>query len=262
MMVMYKKLSIITILSLLSLNVVAQGDKSAIEILDIVDDLWRGESSHSNLIMEVKTKNYSRVLGMESWSKGKDYSMIRILKPKKEKGTATLKSKKNIYTYLPKTDRTIRLTSGMMMGSWMGSHFTNDDLVKESRLRDDYIPEITFQGETDSKKEPDKGSKKIIKLTLIPREDAPVVWGKIVLDLQLPDYVPIKQIYFDEDLEVSRSMVFSDVKVVGKRKLPMILKVIPADEPEEYTQITYQFIEFDIDIADRFFSISELRRTK
>ena len=255
---MFKNIFIFTLLSLTSLNVVAQSNQSATEILDIIDDLWRGESSHSNLTMEVKTKNYYRVLGMESWSKGKDYSMIRILKPKKEKGTATLKSKKNIYTYLPKTDRTIRLTSGMMMGSWMGSHFTNDDLVKESRLRDDYVAEITFQGAIDSKED----SKKIIKLTLIPREDAPVVWGKIELDLQLPDYIPLKEVYFDEDLEVSRTMIFTDVKVVGHRKLPMILKVIPADEPEEYTQITYQSIEFDIGIAERFFSISELRRAK
>ena len=255
---MCKKFFIIPFLSLLSLNAVAQGNQSATEILDIIDDLWRGESSHSNLTMEVKTKNYHRTLDMESWSKGKDYSMIRILKPKKEKGTATLKSEKNIYTYLPKTDRTIRLTSGMMMGSWMGSHFTNDDLVKESRLRDDYVPEITFQGAIDS----NQNSKNIIKLTLIPKENAPVVWGKIELDLQLPDYVPLKEVYFDEDMEVSRAMIFTDVKVVGHRKLPMTLKVIPADEPEEYTQITYQFIEFDIDIADRFFSISELRRTK
>jgi len=255
---MFKNIFIFTFLSLTSLNVVAQSNQTAIEILDIIDDLWRGESSHSSLTMEVKTKNYYRVLGMESWSKGKDYSMIRILKPKKEKGTATLKSKKNIYTYLPKTDRTIRLTSGMMMGSWMGSHFTNDDLVKESRLRDDYVAEITFQGAIDSK----EGSKKIVKLTLIPREDAPVVWGKIELDIQLPDYVPIKEIYFDEDLEVSRTMVFTDVKKVGRRNLPMTLKIIPADEPKEYTQITYQFIEFDIDITERFFSISELRRTR
>jgi len=255
---MFKNIFIFTFLSLSSLNAVAQSNESATEILDIIDDLWRGKSSHSNLTMEVKTKNYYRVLGMESWSKGKDYSMIRILMPKKEKGTATLKSKKNIYTYLPKTDRTIRLTSGMMMGSWMGSHFTNDDLVKESRLRDDYVAKITFQGVVDSK----EGSKKIIKLTLVPREDAPVVWGKIEMDIQLPDYVPIKEVYFDEDLEISRTMVFTDVKKVGRRKLPMTLKIIPADEPNEYTQITYQFIEFDIDLTERFFSISELRRTR
>lgn len=255
----FQKITVLILLSAVNVNVfaekiLAQDNEAAAEILDIIDDLWRGESSHAQLTMEVKTANYKRVLAMEAWSKGKDYSMIQILKPKKEKGTATLKSEKNIYTYLPKTDRTIRLTTGMMMGSWMGSHFTNDDLVKESRLRDDYIPEVSFRGERDSKN--------IIQLTLIPKEDAPVVWGKIVVDIELPDYIPLKEIYYDEDLEISRTMVFSNVKTIGRRKLPMLLKIVPADKPNEYTQLLYQFIEFDVDINDRFFSISELQRYK
>lgn len=235
-----------------------QAVESANDILDIIDDLWRGESSHARLTMEVKTANYQRILEMEAWSKGKDYSMVHILKPKKEKGTATLKSGNNIYTYLPKTDRTIRLTSGMMMGSWMGSHFTNDDLVKESRLRDDYDPEISYLGESDIQGE----QKNIVRLTLVPKEEAPVVWGKIVLDIEIPDYIPLKEIYYDEDLSVSRTMKFSDVREVGHRKIPLTLKVIPEDKPEEYTLLSYEFIEFDIEIKDRFFSISELRRYK
>ncbi len=248
------KTAVLIILSMASFSALAQDNETAGQILGIIDDLWRGASSHARLTMEVKTANYSRVMAMEAWSKGKDYSMVQILQPKKEKGTATLKSGNNIYTYLPKTDRTIRLTTGMMMGSWMGSHFTNDDLVKESRLRDDYIPEVSFRGL--------KNNKNIIQLTLIPKEDAPVVWGKIVLDIELPDYIPLKEIYYDEDLKVSRTMVFTEVKAIGRRKLPMSLKVVPADKPSEYTQLLYQFIEFDIDINERFFSISQLRRYK
>ncbi len=117
------------------------------EILRKIDDLWRGDSSHGILTMKVQTKNYTRTLRMEGWSKGKENSLVKIISPLKERGTATLKSDSTIYTYLPKTDRTIRLTSGMMMGSWMGSHFTNDDLVKDSRLEDDFDPTISFEGE-------------------------------------------------------------------------------------------------------------------
>ena len=107
------------------------------KILREIDDLWRGESSHGRFSMLVKTRHYTRSLQMEGWSKGTEQTLMRILKPLKERGTATLKSGSTIYTYLPRTDRTIRLTSGMMMGSWMGSHFTNDDLVKESRMDED-----------------------------------------------------------------------------------------------------------------------------
>lgn len=122
----------------------AQSNKSASErakkILRQVDDMWRGNSSHGIFAMQVKTAHYTRNMRLEGWSRGKEKTLVRILAPRKEKDTTTLKAGNNIYIYLPRTDRTIRLTSGMMMGSWMGSHFTNDDLVKESR-RPSAIPE-------------------------------------------------------------------------------------------------------------------------
>ena len=115
-------------------------------LLSKVDDLWRGQSSYAITSMHVKTEHYERTMRMEGWSKGKEKTLFRIMLPLREKGTSTLKSDNHIYTYLPKTDRTIKLTSGMMMGSWMGSHLTNDDLVKEARLEEDYTAEISFEG--------------------------------------------------------------------------------------------------------------------
>ena len=119
------------------------------EILATVDDLWRGKSSYAVTTMRVKTEHYTRTMRMEGWSKGKEKTLFKVLEPLREKGTVTLKSGNHIYTYLPKTDRTIRLTSGMMMGAWMGSHLTNDDLVKEARLEADYDASISFEGERD-----------------------------------------------------------------------------------------------------------------
>jgi len=119
------------------------------QILREVDDLWRGTSSHAKVSMRVKTEHYARAMRMEAWSKGKEQTLVRIIAPLREKGTATLKSGNNIFSYLPRTDRTIRLTSGMMLGSWMGSHFTNDDLVKESRRDADYNPSISYEGMRD-----------------------------------------------------------------------------------------------------------------
>lgn len=117
-----------------------------LKILKELDDLYRSSSAHGFMSMQVKTSHYTRTMRLESWASAKDKSLIRIIMPLKERGTSTLMSGKNIYTYLPKTDRTIRLTSGMMGGSWMGSHFTNDDLIKESRMSEDYDATITFEG--------------------------------------------------------------------------------------------------------------------
>jgi outer membrane lipoprotein-sorting protein len=222
------------------------------DYLNEIDDMWRGKSSKATVAMNVKTAHYSRSMKMRVWSKGKEKSLIRIERPLKEKGTATLKSKDNIYTYLPKTDRTVRLSSGMMMGSWMGSHFTNDDLVKNSRLLDDFTAQVVAQRTVDGRRH--------VEIQLTPKEDAAVVWGKIITTFDTELRVPVKHVYYDEDGEVVRTMVFSNSKKVEGKLRPMKLRVIPADSPNEYTEIIYEKISFDEDIADSFFSLGRLKR--
>ena len=222
------------------------------EILRQLDDMWRGTSSHSILTMHIKTSHYSRTMRLEGWSLGKEKSLVRVLSPLKEKGTATLKSGNNIYTYLPKTDRTIRLTSGMMMGSWMGSHFTNDDLVKESRMEDDYDPTISFEGKRDGQE--------IIEFTLTPKPDAAVVWGKIVAIVLSNEYIPLQYYYYDEDMNVARTIHFSKVEQLAGRLRPKVMKVVPADKPNEYTELIYEDLELGVKIKENFFSLAQLKR--
>jgi len=221
-------------------------------ILRTVDDLWRGSSSYSVAIMRVKTEHYTRTMKMEGWSKGKEMTLFRILEPLREKGTMTLKSGNHIYTYLPKTDRTIRLTSGMMMGSWMGSHLTNDDLVKEARLEEDYEAEITFEGMRDGQN--------IIEFTLAPKPDAAVVWGKVMLYVLADSYMPLSEAFYDEDMQVARTFKFTDVKMLGGRERPAVMRVVPADKPDEFTEFVYKELKLDIDISDSFFGLSQLKR--
>jgi len=230
----------------------AADDEEARAILLEIDDLWRATSSQGRVRMRVQTENYTRTLLMDSWSKGKDKSLIRILSPLKEKDTVSLKSGNTMYTYLPKTDRTIRLTSSMMMGSWMGSHFTNDDLVKESRLSEDYDPAITFRGE--------RNGRQVIEFTLNPHADAAVVWGRIVMEVTADEHLPIIASYFDEDNILARTIVFHDIQEMGGRRLPALLKVVPADTPGEFTELVYESLRFDLDLPDSFFSLQELRR--
>jgi outer membrane lipoprotein-sorting protein len=226
--------------------------KRAKDILREIEDMWRGTSSHSVLTMQVITAHYARDIRMEGWSKGKDKTLVRILSPLKEKDTATLKSGNDIYSYLPKTDRTIKLTSGMMMGSWMGSHFTNDDLVKESRMEEDYDPSISFEGERDGRN--------MIEFTLIPKPDAAVVWGKITAIVLADDYMPVKYLYYDEDMNIARTMTFGKYEMLAGKIRPKVMRVVPSDKPDEYTEIVYEELELDVRIGDEFFSISSLKR--
>ncbi len=229
-----------------------QADDRATKILNAVDDLYRANASHAVISMSVKTKHYERTLEMEAWSQGKENSLIKILSPRKEKGTATLKAGNAIYTYLPKTDRTIRLSSGMMLGSWMGSHLTNDDLVKESRLAEDYTAALTFEG-------PREG-RAVIELTLVPRSDAAVTWGKIVTTVEADTYVPIRTVYYDDDGVAARTMRFTEVREMGGRRVPSVLEMVPADKPGEFTRLTYKELELGIELPASTFSLGRLKR--
>lgn len=224
------------------------------QILNEVDDLWRGQSSHAIATLKIQTQHYSRTMKLESWSKGKEKSLTLVLSPLREKGTITLKSGNHIYTYLPKTDRTIRLSSGMMMGSWMGSHLTNDDLVKESRLADDFDAHISFEGK--------RNGQNIIEFTLLPKEDAAVVWGKIILEVEAKRHLPIKEVFYDEDMQVARTFTFTGLKKLAGKIRPSIMHITPADKPNEYTEFIFQELTLNIPISDSFFNKSALKRHK
>lgn len=227
-------------------------ESRARQMLNQIDDLWRGSSSHAIMTMQVKTAHYTRNMRLEAWSKGKEKTLVRILSPLREKGTATLKSGTTIYTYLPRTDRTILLTSGMMMGSWMGSHFTNDDLVKESRMSEDYDARITFEGERDGVP--------VYDIVLLPKPDAPVVWGRIEITVVQDTLIPTKSLYYDEVGNLSRTMFFKDVRTLGGRLVPAVMELVPEDKPGEKTVVTYDSLELGLGLKADFFSRATLTR--
>ena len=232
-----------------SLAAIAQEDPTPRSILDHIDDLYRGKSAHAIMRMRVVTENWTRELELESWSMGKENSLMRILAPQKEKDTATLKSGKQMWNYLPKVNRIIKVPSSMMGSSWMGSHFTNDDLVKESRMAEDYDFEYGKPLATGE-----------VLIICLPKPEAPVVWGKVVVQVRKSDWMPLTVGYFDEDMELARTMEFGDFEKVNDRLLPLHMRMIPADKPNERTEVRYEKIEFDLPISDDFFSLRSLRK--
>jgi outer membrane lipoprotein-sorting protein len=225
---------------------------TAREILDKIDDLYRGESSRGLLTMTVSTEHWTRTLDIEFWGKGKEQSLLRILAPEKEAGTATLRSGNNIWNYLPRVKRVIKLPSSMMAASWMGSHFTNDDLVKESRMAEDYDYEITFEGQREGRE--------VVELTLTPKPEAAVVWGQVVVLVDRGTYLPVRTQYFDEDLGLARTLTFSDIATLDGRRLPATMTAVPADKPGESTVMHYKALEFDVPLDEEFFSLRTLQR--
>jgi len=231
---------------------VAQEIVDGRSLLRKIDDLWRGTSSAAEVSMTIQTKNWKRTLEMRLYSKGQDLSLVRIILPKKEAGTATLMAHDNVWNYLPKTRRVMKVPSSMMMGSWMGSHFTNDDLVRESRLEEDYEFTLSEKRSADGED--------LWQLTLLPRPDAAVVWGKLVVDVRKDLLLPIQQLYYDEDGELVRRAVFEDFELIGERVVPMTMRMEPVDKPGELTEVRYQKLLFDVDLDDSLFSLQNLKR--
>jgi hypothetical protein len=223
----------------------------ATHVMTKIDDQYRGDKSHGVLEMQVKTRHWTRKLSMESWSLGKSYSLVRILEPKKEKGTATLKAKDNLFTYLSKTGRTIKIASGMMGGSWMGSHFTNDDLMRHTRLSEDFSVKLGFEGAD--------GGQDVYRFVLTPKPGAPVVWGKIEIAVRQSDLQPTEQMFFDEEGAKVRSIEFSEYQKVSGRVIPTRMTVKPLDGSGEYTTVSWKKIDFDAKLTESFFSIQKLK---
>ncbi|SBS35929.1 hypothetical protein MAQ5080_03313 [Marinomonas aquimarina] len=224
------------------------------DLVQHMDSLWRGKTSKAVMSMQVKTERYERTMSMASWSLGQDYSLVVIREPIKDKGIATLKVEQNIWNYLPKINRVTKVPASMMSGSWMGSHFTNDDLVKESSYAEDYESAISFTGLRDGTD--------VYEVTSVPRPDSAVVWGKIVMILRQQDLLPVEVRYFDEQEILVRTLTFADEKQLDGRLVPMRMTLQPVDKSDESTTILYEDIEFNVPIAPSFFSLQNLKRMR
>ncbi len=201
------------------------------------------------MTMQVTTRHYSRKMRMQYWSKGRDRFLISILYPAKDEGISTLKVGRDIWNYLPKVDRVIKIPASMMGGSWMGSHITNDDLVKESQIADDYTFRLLE----------DRGEG-VWVIESVPKPEAAVVWGKLIYEIIMPDLIPVQISYFDEEGKKVRVIRYSEVQEIDGRKIPLKMEVLPLEKPEESTTMIYEKIRFGVSLQDGFFSLRNLKK--
>ncbi|MCH7673132.1 MAG: outer membrane lipoprotein-sorting protein [Proteobacteria bacterium] len=219
----------------------------AIEIIDRMEALYQGTSSSAKMTMIVETPQYRRTMEMESSSMGTKNSFIRILSPRKDRGIATLKLDMEMWNYLPKINKVIKVPPSMMMGSWMGSDFTNDDLVKQTTLTDEYT--LTLE-ETDE----------LYTIILVPKTATVTVWGKIDYVVNKQYMVPVAQNFYDDKGKLVRKLVFTDLKDFSGRMIPSRLEMIPMNREGHKTIIIYEELQFDPpDVDESIFTLRNLR---
>ncbi|MXY28524.1 outer membrane lipoprotein-sorting protein [Candidatus Poribacteria bacterium] len=232
----------------------AQETTSDIEsVIKHIDQLYRSETSHAEMEMHIVTPHWERTQAMTIWTQGMSKTFIRITAPKKEQGVATLRIGNEMWNYLPKTNKVMKIPPSMMMGSWMGSDFTNDDLVRESSMLNDY----TYQFVTPEDALPDH-----LYVQLVPKEDSPIVWGKIVAAVRSDDYIPVWQHFYDEKGNLMRVMNFKEIKTFGDKIAPSVMEMIPQNKEGHKTVVRWLNATYDSDIDDKIFTRRNLQRRR
>lgn len=246
------KISIIPLILLLFALPLHLKSQTAEEIISKAENAIKGETSYAMITMRIVTSDYTRELQMKSWWVGNEKALIEILSPPKDRGNKTLKIKNEMWSYLKNTQTTIKIPPSMMLQSWNGSDFTNDDLVRETNLNRDYFIKLLFEEKI--------AGEDCWKIELKPKPETPVVWGLIYYWVRKKDYLPALVQYYSEAGELIRTMRFSDYGNYGGRFIPKKWSVINNKKPGNYTEMILDEIKFDIKIPDRIFSFRELER--
>jgi outer membrane lipoprotein-sorting protein len=227
--------------------------QDAKEIVRKADDKFNGEkSSISEMMMTIVRPSWQRTVEFKNWTRGNDYALTLITAPAREKGQTFLKRKNEMWHWMPSINRLIKLPPSMMSEGWMGSDYTNDDILKESSIVEDYKHKIISQEQIDGHP--------CYKIELIPKPEAAVVWGKIIKWITKEGYMQMKSEYYDEDGYLMKTDLGSDVKVMHGRELPTRMEIIPADEENKKTIVVVKKITFNEEIPDGFFSQQNMKR--
>jgi len=220
-------------------------------VLARLDDLYRSKSSVARVEITVVTPRSTRTMRVKAWTSGEDKALILVESPSRDAGTATLRVGENLWMYLPRVAKTMRIPPSMMLGSWMGTDFTNDDLVKESSLRKDFDAKIARRS----------SSPPGWWLTLTAKPGVVGRWARI--DVLVSDaMLPVEERHYDRKQRLARTLTFDTIKKLGGRTLPTHMVVTPADATDKRTELSYDELALDVDVPDSTFSLSRLERRR
>ncbi|WP_051189732.1 outer membrane lipoprotein-sorting protein [Daejeonella oryzae] len=226
-------------------------DQNAAEIVQKADQKMRGSTMQAEMSIKTTRPTWSREMKCKVWTKGNSLSMILIQSPARDKGISFLKRNKEVWNWLPALERSIKLPPSMMSQSWMGTDFTNDDLVKESSIVEDYVH--TLKGDTVIQ------NRECYIIQMIPRPETAVVWSKVIVCIDKKDFMELHSRFYDEEGELVNTMNGYDVKMMDGRLIPTRFEMIPTGKKGQKTEMIYWFIKYNRPIPDEFFSTEKMK---
>ncbi len=230
----------------------AEGRDAKSIVRDAIDH-WRGVSSYTEMTMIIHRPDWERSMTMRAWTKGDDHSLVRVVGPKKDRGNGTLTDDNSMWSYSPKINRVIKIPSSMMGQSWMGSDFSNKDVARADEIVDEYEHSLLSTEEVDGII--------VYDIEAIPHEDAAVVWGSEVLRIR-EDHVVLEHSFFDQDGELVKSLQTMEIADMGGRTIAKRQRMNKADKPDEWTEIQVIEVDYDVELNDSLFTLSNLRNPR
>lgn len=227
---------------------------TATEIVAKAEQLTRGSSSEAEITMTIVRPNYTRSMTIKSWSQGDDKAILLITAPARDKGTAFLRTGKEIWNWQPTIDRVVKMPPSMMSQSWMGSDFSNDDLVRRTSLEKDFTHKIITTENIDGHE--------TYLIEMIPHRDAAVVWGKIKTWIDKKSFIQLKSEFYDEDGYLINTIYGKNIKLVSGKTMATRLEVVPEEEPGHKTIIEQNYIKFDVTLNPDFFTVRNIKRVQ
>ncbi|MFV8344070.1 outer membrane lipoprotein-sorting protein [Flavobacterium sp. XS2P39] len=228
--------------------------QEAKDIVKKADEKAKGKSSVASITIQTIRPSWSREMSVKAWTKGNNLSLILVLAPAKEKGVVFLKRKKEVWNWIPSIERNIKMPPSMMSQSWMGTDFTNDDLVKEASILEDYTHSFLGEANIDGRS--------CYKIQLLPKPKSAVVWGKVIMVIDKKDFMMLHVDYFDEDGALINTMHCTDIKLLGGRLLPARMEMVPANKKGNKTILLYNSLVFDTPLDDSFFTTQNITKVK
>ena len=223
------------------------------DIVRAAIDYWRGTSSYSEMTMTIHRPDWERSMSMRAWTQGDDKSLVRVTAPRKDRGNGTLIDDNNMWSFSPKVNRVIKVPSSMMGQSWMGSDFSNKDISRVDDIVDQYDHSIFGEEQHDGHS--------VYQIESIPHEEAAVVWGKEVLKIR-DDNIVLEHSFYDQDGELVKTLQSLEIGDMGGRTIAIRQRMQKVDEPDEWTEINVDSVQYDIELRDSLFTLSNLRNPR
>jgi len=248
------KILLLVFLSCNPNNLIAQ-NLSATEIVKKADEKFNGEkSSLMEMSMTIIRPTWQRSIEFKSWSMEKEYALTLITSPARDAGQTFLKRGTEMWNWNPSISRLIKLPPSMMSQGWMGSDYTNDDILKESSVVTDYTHEITGEERV--------GGLDCYRIKMIAKDDAAVIWGHQTRWIDKKEFLGMRAELFDEDGMLVRTETASDIKIMDGRVIQTKIELVPADEPGNRTEIVIKAIKFNIPVKEAFFSQQNMKNIR